>query len=212
MPILDWLRERLTSGPAPVITLVAACFLYGAWHLVTTREISRPPGVIAATDPRQEALHGTPPALVKRGYKLTALASFDAQARVISAEHYGYDRMADLVPVDLALGWGRMSDTTVLRGMSISQDHRFYFYGWRGQPPIPLNELISHSANMHMIPANERIAKQLARVRAGNLVHFSGYLVQAEGADGSLWVSSLTRDDIGAGACEIVWVEELDAS
>jgi hypothetical protein len=43
-------------------------------------------------------------------------------------------------------------------------------------------------------------------------VRFKGYLVKVEAPDCWRWVSSLTRTNIGAGACELVWVEDLDAS
>jgi hypothetical protein len=189
---------------------IAAIGAFGLWQCATQREISHPPGVLAAAEPRQEAIHGAPPALIKPGYKITALASFDTTARVILAEHYRFDREADLAPVDLALGWGRLSDTSVLDQLSFSQDHRFYYYRWHAAPPVPVTEIVTHSANMHMIPANDAVAKRLSRVRAGSLVRFSGYLVKVEAPDGWAWVSSLTRDDTGAGACELVWVDDLE--
>jgi hypothetical protein len=37
-----------------------------------------------------------------------------------------------------------------------------------------------------------------------------GYLVEVRGRDGFRWRSSLTREDTGNGACELVWVEKLD--
>jgi hypothetical protein len=190
--------------------LVAAVFLYGAWQLWSGRAISHPPGVLAAADPLQTSVRGTQLTFTKSGYTITPLANFDADARVILAEHYRWDAGADLSPVDLALGWGRMSDSAVLKGLSFSQDNRFYYYRWTGEPPIPPGEIITHSANMHMIPANDTIAKRLSHIRAGNLVHFSGYLIKAEKPGGWTWVSSLTRDDTGAGACEVVWVEQLE--
>lgn len=191
---------------------IVAAVAWGAWHVFSQREISRPPGILAAAEPRQESLQEPAPVFSKAGYKLTSLVRFDAQARVILTEHYRFDRGADLVPVDLALGWGPMSDTAVLQGLSFSQNSRFYFYSWSGAPPIPSREIAVHSANMHLIPANDRVAKRLQQVRAGNIVHFSGYLVKAEGADGWKWISSMTRTDVGAGACELVWVEELEVS
>jgi hypothetical protein len=63
---------------------------------------------------------------------------------------------------------------------------------------------------MHMIGATDVIERKLKSVRAGQIVKLSGYLVEARGADGWIWRSSLTRDDTGAGACELVWVTELD--
>ena len=38
------------------------------------------------------------------------------------------DRESDLAPVDLALGWGRMSDEAILKDIQISQSGRFYFW------------------------------------------------------------------------------------
>ena len=72
-----------------------------------------------------------------------------------------------------------------------------------------MNEIISHSANMHMIPANEKVKQVLLGVRPGELVSFGGYLVRVEKPGGWTWKTSLTRTDSGAGACEVVWVEDL---
>jgi hypothetical protein len=42
------------------------------------------------------------------------------------------------------------------------------------------------------------------------VVTLRGRLVEASGADGWRWRSSLTREDSGAGACELVLVDALD--
>ena len=44
------------------------------------------------------------------------------------------------------------------------------------------------------------------------LLTFSGYLIEARAPDGWRWRSSLTREDTGAGACELVWVEQIAAN
>lgn len=62
----------------------------------------------------------------------------------------------------------------------------------------------------HLIPADAVVEKVLKRVRVGNIVHVSGYLVEARAGDGWRWVSSLTREDTGAGACELIWVEQVE--
>jgi hypothetical protein len=127
---------------------------------------------------------------------------------VLGAERYRFDRGAELAPVDLALGWGPMSDTAVLEQIEISQSNRFYF--WRvAQFPIPRHDIEANSANMHMIPADTIVEDTLKGVRVGQVVRISGYLVEVAGADGWRWRSSLTRDDTGNGACELVWVESV---
>ena len=102
----------------------------------------------------------------------------------------------------------------MLEGIRISQGGRFYY--WRvpaGHPaPIPIAEIISHSANMHMIPAGKGVEKALLDVRKGEIVTLSGYLVEVNRPHGWKWRLSLSRTDTGAGACELVWVERLSAT
>ena len=64
---------------------------------------------------------------------------------------------------------------------------------------------------MHMIPADDGVKYQLEQVRVGQVVHIEGFLVDASRADGWHWNTSMTREDTGAGACELVYVERLDA-
>ena len=189
--------------------LLIALIAFGAWHWWGSRGIERAPGVIAAAAPEQRAINTSPPQFEKKGYTLTALARFTLTARVLGVEHYRFGREADLAPVDFALGWGPMSDSAVLSKLKISQGGRYYF--WRTDEfPIPRREIEVNSANMHLIAATPAVEKQLKHARAGSLVQLSGYLVEARAADGWRWVSSLTRDDTGTGACELIWVEQLE--
>jgi len=180
----------------------------GAWQYWSTREVSREPGVLADGAPMQSEEAGGPTPLVKAGYRIIPLQAFALEARVLGAEHYRFDRGSEIAPVDLVLGWGPMSDSRVLASIDISQSNRFYF--WRAQAfPIPRREIEIHSANMHMIPANGDIEHALKQVRTGHVVRLSGYLVEVDADDGWHWRSSLSREDTGNGACELVWVEDL---
>ncbi|HEX4846434.1 MAG TPA: hypothetical protein VFV26_09465, partial [Geothrix sp.] len=148
---------------------------------------------------------------VFRNHTLTPLAVFEIQARVLGAERYRFDRAAELSPVDLALGWGPMSDSRVLDAFRIDQRDRWYF--WRAtQMPIQEGEVIRHSANMHMIPASEAIGRRLKAARVGQVVRLKGKLVRADGRDGWHWASSLTRADTGDGSCEVIWVESVQVT
>jgi hypothetical protein len=188
--------------------LLIVVVLAAAWYWWPYSQIAHAPGVVAAAAPLQTALEDAAPRLSKPGYQIQALARFELDARVLGVEHYRFDRGADLAPVDLALGWGRMSDTAVLDRITISQGARFYHWS-TPQYPIPRREIETSSANMHLVPANEEVARQLSAVRPGNMVRLSGYLIEARGADGWRWRSSLTRNDTGNGACELIWVERL---
>jgi hypothetical protein len=182
---------------------------WGVWDYWATRPIVYPPGVLVSAEPVQSGLDPAPRPLTKRGYQIVPLQTFSIAARVLSKERYRFDEGADIAPVDLALGWGRMSDQAVLDAFDISQSGRFYFWHVRDFP-IPRREIETHSANMHMIPATEDIERRLLGIRAGQIVTLAGYLVEVRGPNGWRWRSSLTREDTGAGACELVWVEKLD--
>lgn len=166
------------------------------------------PGVLAKELPLQVAIGSS--AIREIGeYSITELARFSIKAKVLSKTDYYFDRGADLSPTDLALGWGRMSDEGVLETIDISQSGRFYRW-YVDAFPIPRGEIQTHSANMHLIPANDSVADDIASVRAGEIVEISGSLVEVKSNDdGWRWRSSLTRKDTGDGACELIFVESL---
>ena len=62
-------------------------------------------------------------------YKITPLAEFQLAAKVLSSKRYRFGREADLSPIDLALGWGPMSNQKILDQLTITQSRRWYF--WR---------------------------------------------------------------------------------
>jgi hypothetical protein len=100
----------------------------------------------------------------------------------------------------------------VLKRIDISQSGRFYFWRYEGDAPIPRREIEMSSANMHLIPATAAVEKTLKSVRVGQVVWLKGYLVEVKGDDGFRWLSSLTREDTGNGACEVIWVEDARVS
>jgi hypothetical protein len=138
---------------------------------------------------------------------VTPLAGFSVKAAVLSKTTYRHDAGAKYAPVDLALGWGPMADSSVYKKLSITQDGRWYNYRWGGEgPPIAQSDIAKHSANMHLVAASKDVAKALGRVEADQTVQLDGWLVRIEEPSGWNWQSSLTRDDTGGGACELVYV------
>jgi len=160
-------------------------------------------------DPIQASARKAPAVRIDK-YLVTPVASFQVAGRVLGARHYRSDREADLAPVDLAMGWGPMADPAVLKSIHISQGGRFY--RWQvAEFPIPAGEITAHSANMHLIPASPAVAARLSDVEQGQNIRFKGYLVKITADDGWRWQSSTTRKDQGAGACELVLVDALEA-
>ncbi|WP_211828705.1 hypothetical protein [Kistimonas asteriae] len=172
-----------------------------------SRPIDYGPGVLVNEVPEQSRLLMTND-FDWNNYQVEPIAEFSLKARVLGREDYRLGREADISPTDLALGWGVMSDYAVLEQIRISQRNRFYYWSVDSFP-VPRRQIETNSANMHMIPANEYVADQLDEVVEGDIVHIRGKLVNVKGADGWYWNSSLSREDTGRGACELVWVEDL---
>lgn len=187
---------------------VLAAGLYGAYDYLTTRPIDWPAGVLVADDPRQTDFEGGTP-IEQRDFELLPRARFSAQVRVLRHERYRHDELADVSPLDFAVGWGPMSDSAVIEQLDISQSNRFYYWHFDDQPPIDERTIVTHSANWHLIPANEAVFEQLADVRAGEIVDLAGLLVDIKNSNGQVMRTSLRRDDSGAGACEVILVEQL---
>lgn len=172
-----------------------------------TKPIVHPPGLLVIEKPIQMDIQ--PSLFMLDDYQLTRRASFEIRARVLSTEPYYLHREADLSPLDLALGWGVMSDQAVLDRIDISQSGRWYRTRYELPPPVPEQQIISSSSNMHMIPARVDIDRSLKALRPGDVIILHGYLVDVDHDSGWFWRTSMSRTDTGNGACEIVYVESL---
>jgi hypothetical protein len=162
---------------------------------------------LVAEQPVQESTDA--PAMQRLGYEIEPVARYKVRAKVLSIERYRMGHEADLSPVDFVLGWGPMSDNAVTKQLKITQGNRWYQYSWSDAPPIDPTIIIRTSANTHLVPADNNIKARLLNVHSGEIVNLKGYLINVKNPEGWVWRSSLTRDDSGAGACELMWVTEV---
>jgi len=186
--------------------VLGACALIATWQFLSARPFDWQPGTLVPEDPRQTDLESAEPIDLDEA-RLFPRARFTAQVRVLSRERYWLGTLADVSPLDIAVGWGPMSDSAVLADLDISQSGRFYFWHYDEEPPIARQDIESHSANWHLVPANSRVWRTLRSLRVGSVVTLEGMLVDIETTDQRTVKTSLRRDDTGAGACEIIYVE-----
>jgi hypothetical protein len=193
------------TGRIFILSVIALCYLgYREWG---TGPVGHPPGVLVKEQPLQVDV---PSSVFRYGdYVLTRRARFEVRARVLSKEPYYLGRSADLSPVDLALGWGVMSDSAVLDRIDISQSGRWYHTRYELPPPVDERLMVASSSNMHMIPARKDVEGLLKKLRVGDIVDIRGFLVDVDHESGWHWRSSMSRTDSGDGACELVYVESV---
>ena len=213
------MHDPSSPPPAPLpgawkMWLAAAAALASLlwiWHSQRSPFVQRPgvPYANRTETPLQDERDVQPP-FGFRGFRLAPVAHFDVKARLLMRTVYHLGRESGLAPVDFALGWNRMADNDVLNRLTLTQGGRFYFYHWDGAPPIPPDEIVMSSANMHLIPASRKIDDMLRELPVGGLVHLEGTLVDASKGKWT-WRTSRSRTDTGPGACELFFVEQASA-
>lgn len=167
-------------------------------------------------EPVQEKISSdeTPFTLDVKGYKwtVTPKAEFRIAGRVLRTERYRMEWQSTLSPIDLALGWGKLSSAEADRWVSWSQSGRWYFYEWKAGSPYQGNFIKEHSANVHVIPATENLKVAVTRLHTGEVVLLEGLLVNIDGNQESnnyWWHTSLSRSDSGDGSCELLYLQRL---
>lgn len=134
-------------------------------------------------------------------------ASYEIVGMVIGVERYRFDGSAFLAPLDVALAWGPVPDWR--DRISFQQMGRFVHWQTR-DGSLDLGQITSHVANTHVIPANSIVERAVVSLDRGEAVRLAGLLVDASGADGFRWRTSLSRSDTDAGACELLWLESVE--
>jgi hypothetical protein len=141
--------------------------------------------------------------------KICPKASYQVYAMVMSKTAYYFGWESKLAPYDLALAWEKLMLPQYQQGINYSQSNRWYYYRYDAGYPLDIGYISSHSSNHHIIPANRNIRQGIDRVRSHDKVYLEGYLVYIDGSYNQRnvwWHSSLSRNDTGDGACEIMYV------
>ena len=193
-------RQALTIG----------LLILGIWFVETMRPVGQLPGVLAPDPPSVTPVADKAELFERDGHVLSALARFRVKARVLSVERYGRDRESRIAPLDLAIGWGALSDTKTFKGVDVAQaERRVVFKSW--DPKLPDEEVAAQVLNLHVIGADADIDRQLGKLRPGNIVQIQGWLVEAVAGDGWRWKGEM-RASSPALPGTVLWVQSVEAN
>jgi hypothetical protein len=152
-------------------------------------------------------------------YELTPLYNYDIRGLVVHKMNYSWFTIykgEKVFSTDLCLIWGNNVKNKVFKNNSVkfSQDCRWCNVEWYGNVDFNLNQL----SNNHLIAIAPDLLNKIAAISSGDQVRIKGKLVYVkarpsgkagnEDYNGFEWRSSVTRDDTGAGACEVIFVED----
>jgi hypothetical protein len=169
----------------------------------------------ASTDPQQLTYDEKDPITLNAHgsqYKIFRLAQYKITARILSKKHYTFDDLSDIVPYDFALGWGVLASNHYDNQVKFNQYSRWYHFIRSQNCSLSEEYIYQHSANTHIIPANQNIKKTIAKTKHHAIIELEGYLVRIESHQNvgtRTFESSLSRLDTGAGACEVMYVNKV---
>ena len=196
--------ERAGLWIKPLLILATLAWGGNAWW--SSRPVSHAPGMLVAETPHQRDLPAGAKPWEFKGCEIRPLAAYDITARVVHRERYRFDGMSDISPLDLGVGWLLMSDQRYLDVITFTNSGRFLNFN-SAEAGLPWSVIQTCAANMHIIPANDGVLDAMLALREGQVFRATGSLVEVTRPGVTPWRSSLSREDSGNGACEIMWVE-----
>jgi len=195
---------------AAIVLATAACAPSPSGDDPSAIDVGLAPEQIAiaaadATDPRRISDGGWE-------FVVTPLAHYVVRGVVVARENYSWGWNGRLAPCDVAMVWGALAEDDAWRRLDWSQDGRWYFWHWSGEQPFPTATVIRNSSNTHIVPASSNLKRAARSLGRGDIAELSGELVRIEGRRGAervTWRSSLSREDVGDGSCELLYLRRL---
>ncbi|MEA2016639.1 MAG: hypothetical protein U9O59_08095 [Actinomycetota bacterium] len=158
----------------------------------------------------------------KDGYlwQLKPLYDYEISGLVIGRMNYqifSINKYTSLFPIDLCLIWGNNVANKVYQDKRVKfkQDSRWCWVRWNGDAAFNLNEF----SNNHLFTREKDLSDEAKKINRGDQITIKGKLVNIiaapleDGISGQntiTWKSSTIREDDGKGACEIIYVEDIE--
>lgn len=197
---------RITKSGIMITVIVGIVLLFGFRILFPSYD-----GPISISDPIQIEMTSeiiSHRSLDGSSVEIELLAEYEGNFAVQGVEKYKTDGAALVSSRDFILSWGDLPKKSIDDEINYSQRNRWYYYAYSGDCPVDGSYISTHSANTHMIGANESVQAMIEKVKENQYIYLKGYLVEVHFEHGN-WTSSLTRQDTGDGSCEIFYVTEI---
>jgi hypothetical protein len=153
-------------------------------------------------------------------FVLTPVERYEISGKVVGTKSYPRGDPGHLVsPMDVALAWGELISPEYEEDIKYAMGERQYFFTYyprEGSNKLTASYISTHSSDNHLIPANDEIRKAVSRLKAGDIVTLSGWLVNIKGRnqEGETFnvKTSRSRSDSGPGSCEIIFIEDISVN
>ena len=143
---------------------------------------------------------------------LSPRANYTVYGRILSRRRYSRGWESKISQWDIVFGWGDAAELEKITDLEIRQSVRWYNYRISTKVPMTGHYVATHTSNNHLIPFTENVRRALLFLKQYDVVEMSGYLVDVHGTKGAQnvsWITSMSREDTGDGACEIFLVKSI---
>ena len=199
------------------LLIIGALFVSIIGYFFYSRGTRR--GVAGISDPVQTEDVGNEQITVS-GYNvlINYEYAYDISALVVSThDYYGLGLGNKLAPRDFALAWGPVAEYNDRIDFNWGQSGRWYHWRCKSyEDIIPVGGeagVNTCSANNHIMPANNSVRRKIKKVRRGDYIRIKGHLANVYASnskgDSFQWNSSTSREDTGDGACELIYVTDI---
>jgi len=138
---------------------------------------------------------------------IVLLAEYTVQGVIKSKKKYT-DYSSRVSQYDVALAWGNLNEKEIDSHIRYSQSRRWYYFNFDKNVSVSSSYIAEHSANVHLINQDLLVLRKIENLNVNDHIKLIGYLVKVN-FDNGTWESSLTRTDTGNGACEIMYVTDV---
>lgn len=187
-----------------IFLIIVLIFCYMLWE---QRPVRYGGGIVADSRPAVESI-AFPNSIETDNYIITPRFEISGKVRVIAKTRYWFEDMRHISPIDLLLSWDRMSDEDLLSRMLVKIDNRSYHVQMT-KPPYQRGNIHEHLIMAHAIPSTDAIMDKLKQIRRGQLITFSGYIVDIENRIGTEWLSPVRDKWPARESSQWIWIEEL---
>jgi len=154
-------------------------------------------GVLVSEEPVYGGLDFRKTWMPLGAFQEMAQGTVDVTARVLARQDYPRTGDGEVLPTDLVLGWGPMSDNRVI-------DHVTIRLADRGLTVIPdasagISAKVARASTMVVAPYSDfhEHAVALDALRVGDVIHLYGWDMKIKRPDGSTWTGGNGQEEIG---------------
>jgi len=144
-------------------------------------------------------------------FLIKPLYEYEIKGVILETREVNSDKKeAQISDIDIVLGWQELSKQEYIDKIDLNLNYRWF--SWKNSSLLSDKIVNLNISNNHIIHSDSIIKKQLSKLKKGQAVSMSGYLVRVlDNQDSNWgWRSSVSRTDKEAGSSEVFYVNYIE--